>query len=104
MAWYFPLDNLTGATKVEQIGNFVNEVTCSGGVCGLFWPLMLLALFVVSFFSIAPIWGERRALFTSSMMTTIIAILFLGLGWVSSVVVIIPLFMTAFSLLILKKE
>tara|TARA_Y100000310_G_scaffold344353_1_gene456689 strand:+ start:2466 stop:2780 length:315 start_codon:yes stop_codon:yes gene_type:complete len=104
MAWYFPLNNLTNASSVDRIGSYVNEVTCANGTCGLFFPLILVALFVVTFFMIAPRWGERKAFFTSSMITTVISILFLGLGWVPSYLVIIPIMMTAFSLLILKRE
>jgi hypothetical protein len=96
--WYYSHENLTGASNMTEIWGFLNEVTNSW-----FFILILIAFWIVMFTALLR-WGERKALVTSSFVTAMLTIIMAAAGLVDAVIVPIPLMMTIFALIILRRE
>jgi len=99
MAYYYDLTNLTSGGSLDAIARFSNEVAG-----GFLFDFILLALWLIIFSWISVTYGERKGLFVSSFIVAISSYLLMGMGLVQPYIVIIPTFVTAYALLILKKE
>ena len=85
-------------TRIADIALWTNSVTA-----GLFWPLILLALFVIMLISFKQ-YPMERALATSSFITTIIAIMMGIIGLVSFYVVVLCGVVTAIAVIVLRSS
>jgi len=94
MSYAYP----TGVVKLVDIALWCNTVTA-----GMFWPLILLGLFVILFFSFKGFQTER-AFATSAFVTMIIGIMFGIMGLVSSYVVIFTMIVAAGAVIALRNS
>ena len=88
----------TNTTKMADIALYVNSVTM-----GWFWPLILIALFVILLISFKQ-YPMERAFATSSFITTIIAIMMGIIGLVSFYVVVLCGVVTAIAVIVLRSS
>ena len=83
-------------TKVSDLAVWSNSVTS-----GMFFPLILLALSIILFFSFKQ-YSTERAFATSSFVTMIIGILMGVIGLVNSYVVILTMVIAGISVVVLR--
>ena len=92
----YPLPS--NVTKIVDLAVWTNSVTNQ-----MFWPLILLGLFVILFFSFKGFQTER-AFATSAFVTMIIGIMFGIMGLVSSYVVIFTMIVAAGAVIALRNS
>jgi len=92
----YPLPS--NVTKIVDLAVWTNSVTNN-----MFWPLILLGLFVILFFSFKGFQTER-AFATSAFVTMIIGIMFGIMGLVSSYVVIFTMIVAAGAVIALRNS
>ena len=83
-------------TNLVDMAKWTNVVTV-----GFFWPLILLGLFCILFFSFKS-YSTERALATSSFITMIIAIMLGIIGLVSSYIVVLTIVIAGISVIVLR--
>ena len=88
----------TNITKIVDIAVYTNSVTS-----GMFWPLILFALFCILFFSFKS-YPAERAFATSSFITMIIAIMFGIIGLVSAYVYVACIILAAIGIICLRNS
>ena len=88
----------TNITNLAGLALWANSVTGS-----LFWPLILLGLFAIMFFSLKN-YPMERSFATSSFVTAIIGIMFYLIGLVSAYIVVGIMVVTAISVIVLRNS
>ena len=88
--------NTTFMDTSNNIFEFVSGLNTSSNSQIVYWILVLV--WVITFISMKN-FDTKVIFFSSSFLTTIIAILFFSIGWITMTILIIPIVMTFFSLL-----